>query len=138
MNRRVLGRGRLLATGGAIVTLIACLLPWWTAGGTALPVRSGNGLAGAGILVFLAAIATLALVVLPYAAGDRPVAIDRGASFVAAVAVAAVGLLLAVLQLIEPGGLGLPDRSPGVWLAAIGIAITAWGAAEVVAEPPRR
>lgn len=138
MNRRVLGRGRLLASSGAVVMLIGCLLPWWTAGGSALPARSGNGLEGAGILVFLAAVATLALVALPYAAGDRPVALDRPASFVATVVVGVVALALAVVQLLEPGGLGLPDRSPGLWLAAIGLAIVAWGAAEVVSEPPRR
>ena len=51
--------------------------------GTALGGDGGlpatyNAFDGTGIVVFLAALATLALVALPYAAGDRPMAIDRG------------------------------------------------------------
>ena len=66
--------------GGSIV--VGCVLPWWQVGGTpGIPAVSGNGLAGAGILVFLVGIATLALVALPYAAGDRPVGLDRWLSF---------------------------------------------------------
>ena len=82
MHRRPLGRGRTLAAVGGALIVVGCVLPWWQVGGTpGIPAVSGNGLAGSGILVFLVGIATLALVALPYAAGDRPVGLDRWLSF---------------------------------------------------------
>ena len=75
MHRRPLGRGRQLAALAAIVIVVACLLPWWgVGGGDGLPALSGNAFEGSGILVFFAALAVIALLTLPYAAGDVPVA----------------------------------------------------------------
>ncbi len=142
MNRRELGRGRLLASVGALVSLLAMALPWWHVGGSpGLPEVSGNGLSGAGILVLLAAVLVLALVALPYASGDRPQPLDRPASFVIATGLAVVGVAISILQIFEAGGLaafGLPDRSPGLWLVAAGIAVMVWGATEIVSERPPR
>ena len=138
MNRRGLGRGRLLASVGALLALLAIALPWWRVGGTpGLPSVSGNGLSGAGIVVLLAAVLLLALVVLPYAAGDRPQPLDRAASFLAVTALAVIGLAVSVLQIFDSGGLGLPDRSPGLWLAAVGVALMGWGATEIASERQR-
>ena len=75
MHRRPVGRSRLLAAIGALVVLAGCFLPWWTFGGADLPAFSGNAFDSTGILVFAAAIATLALVTLPYAS-ERPVHAD--------------------------------------------------------------
>ncbi len=47
----------------------------------ASPPRSATASTGAGILVFLVGIVALALVALPYAAGDRPLGLDRWLSF---------------------------------------------------------
>lgn len=143
MNRRELGRGRLIASAGALLTLVAIWLPWWRVGGTpGLPESSGIGLSGAGIVVLLSAVLILVLVALPFAAGDRPVPLDRPASFVVITAVGVVALAFSVFQLFDaggfPGGLGLPDRSPGLWLAAVGLAVAAWGTAEIVSERPSR
>jgi hypothetical protein len=135
VNRRGLGRGRLLASVGALFALLSMALPWWRVGGTpGLPEVSGNGLSGAGILVLLAAVLILALVALPYAGGDRPQPLDRPASFVLATGLGVVGLAVSVLQIFESGGLGLPDRSPGLWLAAAGMALTVWGTVEISSE----
>jgi hypothetical protein len=135
VNRRGLGRGRLLASVGALFALLSMALPWWRVGGTpGLPEISGDGLSGAGIVVLLAAVLILALVALPYAGGDRPQPLDRPASFVLATGLGVVGLAVSVLQIFDSGGLGLPDRSPGLWLAAAGMALAVWGSVEIASE----
>jgi hypothetical protein len=138
VNRRTLGRGRLLVSIGALLMLLSMALPWWRHGGSpGLPEVTVTGLAGAGIVVFLAAVLALALVVLPYATADRPLAIDRPASFVVVTALAAIGFVVTLLQIVEPGGLSAvwrPDRSPGLWLAAAGLGLMAWGTSEVLSE----
>jgi hypothetical protein len=135
MNRRTIGRGRVIAGIGAILTLIACFLPWYTVGGEGgLPALTSNAFDGPGILVFLAAVGILALIALPYAAGDQPLGIDRPAAFVFVVSVGIAGFVVRALQLIGLEALGLPDRALGFWLAAVGLAIMAWGVTEVVGE----
>jgi hypothetical protein len=135
MNRRTIGRGRVIAGIGAILTLIACFLPWYTVGGEGgLPALTSNAFDGPGILVFLAAVGILALIALPYAAGDQPLGIDRPAAFVVVVSVGIAGFVVRALQLIGLEALGLPDRALGFWLAAVGLAIMAWGVTEVVGE----
>lgn len=142
MNRRELGRGRLLASAGAFLAIVSVWLPWWRVGGTpGLPESSYDGLSGAGILFFLGAVLVLALVALPYAAGDRPHALDRPESFIVVTGLGALGLAVALLQVVQAGGIeafGLPDRTPGLWLGLAGMALMGWGAAEIVQEPPRR
>jgi hypothetical protein len=134
MHRRPLGRGRRLAAFAALIIVIGCFLPWWQFGGDAgLPLRSGNAFEGAGILVFFAALATIALVTLPYAT-DRPVAIDRGLSYVAIVAVGWIGLALRAFDLFQVGALGLPTTSPGLWLAALGLIVLTRAAYEITGE----
>jgi hypothetical protein len=122
MHRRPLGRGRQLAALAAIVIVVACLLPWWGfGGGDGLPARSGNAFEGSGILVFFVALATVALLALPYAAGDVPVAIDRPLSFTILAVVGWLGLGVRAVDLWALGALGLPDRAPGLWLAGLGL-----------------
>ena len=71
---------------------------------------------------------------LPYAAGDQRLGIDRPAAFVAVVAVGVAGYIIRIVQLFQVEALGLPDRALGFWLAALGLAIMAWGAAEIAGE----
>jgi len=125
MHRRPLGRGRQLAALAAIVIVVACLLPWWgVGGGDGLPALSGNAFEGSGILVFFAALAVIALLTLPYAAGDVPVAIDRPLSFVI---LAVLGWLAFAARMIELAMTNveaiLPQRAYGAWIAAIGLVI---------------
>jgi len=140
VNRRVIGRGRLIAGAGGLVTLVACFLPWYTIGGEAggLPALSANAFDGAGIVVFVIAVATLGLIALPFAAGDQPVALDRPASFLVLAVVGLIGYAARVLQLWSQGALGLPDRAPGLWLAGVGLLILLWGAVETTREGDRR
>jgi hypothetical protein len=76
----------------------------------------------------------LALVVLPYAGGDRPQPLDRPLSFVVVAALAFVGLGAVVYQLFDLGALGLPDRSLGLWVGGAGVLLMGWGTSEIVSE----
>jgi hypothetical protein len=135
VNRRGFGRGRLIVGVAATIALVGCVLPWYRVGGDGgLPAVSANAFDGAGILVFLAAVAALALIALPYAAGDQPLAVDRPASFVLVASIGVAALALRIVQLAGIGALSLPDRSPGLWIAGLAILLVAWGAAEIVSE----
>ncbi len=137
MNRRTLGRGRIVIGIGAILALVACLFPWGQTAGVGLPPQQTGAFDGFGILVFVAAIALLALIVLPYAAGDQPIALDRPLAFGLVTGVGIVGFALKLWQIVSDGLLALPDRAMGLWLAGIGLAIVVWGFAELVAERRR-
>jgi hypothetical protein len=134
MHRRPLGRGRRLAAFAALIIIVGCFLPWWQfGGGEGLPLRSGNAFEGAGILVFFSALATIALVTLPYAT-DRPVAIDRGLTYFAIVVVGWVGLALRTFDLFQVGALGLPTTAPGLWLTALGLIVLSRATYEIAGE----
>jgi hypothetical protein len=138
VHRRPVGRGRTIAALSAIVLLVGSVLPWYTAGGAdGIPAASGNAFEGAGIVVFLAALATLALVTLPYAAGDRPVGFDRWPWFAIVWLAAVVAFSLRVADLAGQGVLGLPDRAPGLWLTAAGLIVLGRAVYEIWAEPDR-
>jgi hypothetical protein len=140
LHRRPLGRGRWVAASSAILIVVGCALPWFRAGGDqGIPALVGNGFSGPGILAFLAALATLALVALPYAMGDRPVAVDRWWVYALLAGIAALGVLLRALAIaIDSGGFGtlLPDRAPGIWLAAAGVVGLAFATAELLGARP--
>jgi hypothetical protein len=134
MHRRPLGRGRSMAALGGVLMVIGSVLQWWQVGGTpGITATSGNGLAGSGILVFLVGIATLALVALPYAAGDRPLGLDRWLTFAILAVVGWIGLGWRVIELALMGGFPgafqfsspaqVVTNGPGLWLAGIGLAI---------------
>ena len=140
MHRRSLGSGRRLAIIGALFVLAGCLLPWYGLGGAEgeLSAVEFRAFGGSGIFAFLAAIATLALVALPYAAGDHPVPVDRGLIFGLLAITALVGVTLWVPGVLaRPEGL-LPTRAPGFWLAAVGAIVLARASFEITTERPRR
>ena len=140
MHRRPLGRGRRLAVLAALIIIVGCLLPWWQFGGGAgeLTRFQGNAFEGSGILVFFAALATIALLALPYAAGDRPVAIDRTLSYGAVAVVGGIGLLIRVIDLATKGALALPDKAPGLWLAAVGMIVLSRAVYDLARESAAR
>ena len=144
MHRRPLGRARTLVVIASIALLVGCVLPWWTVGGDgALPARSGNGFDGSGILVFLTAVASLALLTLPYAA-ERPIAADRWPAYALLVVVGWFGFGLRVLDLFGSGAFTVQDlseivtRMPGLWVVGIGLAVLSRAAYDVASEPVSR
>ena len=145
MHRRPVSRTRLLAAIGGLVTLAGCFLPWWTRGGGPgeLTKLSGTAFEGMGIVVFAAAIATLALVTLPYAT-ERPVAIDRWTSYAV---VTGAGWLALAYRILELGSIkafsfsepaDVVTNIPGLWLSAIGLVILARATYQMLGEPRLR
>jgi len=145
MHRRPLGRGRTLAALAGILIVIGCALQWWQVGGTPdITPLSGNGFAGAGILVFLVAIAAVALVALPYAAGDRPVGLDRWLTFAILTVAGWIGFAWRIVDLAIIGAFQFGEpadvltHGPGVWLAGLGLVVLSRAVIEMAAEPARR
>jgi hypothetical protein len=136
MHRRPLGAGRRLAGLAAIVIVAACFLPWWqTSSDLGLPPRAGNAFDGSGVLVFFVALAIIALLALPYAAGDVPVGLDRPLSFLIltmvgwlALAVRVVDLALANLDAV------FPQRAYGLWIAALGLILLSRAVYDIARE----
>ena len=119
-----------MAALGGVLMVVGSVLPWWQVGGTpGITAESGNGLAGSGILVFLVGIATLALVALPYAAGDRPLGLDRWLTFAILAVAGWIGFAWRVIELWLAGAFQFTTptevltNGPGLWLAAIGLAL---------------
>jgi hypothetical protein len=144
MHRRPVGRSRVLAAAGAVVILVGCVLPWWTVGGRdGLPVRSGNAFDSLGIVVFIAALAVIAIVTLPYAR-ERPVGADRWTSYALIAAVAWAAFLYRVVDLASSSAFAFREpvdaliRISGLWVTAVGLAILARAAFDLYHEPPAR
>ncbi|HET9455917.1 MAG TPA: hypothetical protein VFO78_01140, partial [Candidatus Limnocylindrales bacterium] len=114
-------------------------LPWWqVGGGDSLPAISENAFSGSGIVVVLAALGTIALVTLPYAT-DRPVGIDRALSYLFLVVLGWIGLVIRLFGLATVNvGAILPDRAPGLWLAALGLVLLSRAVYEIAREHPVR
>jgi hypothetical protein len=133
-------RGRWIVTIGAILVVGSCFLQWWQTGGeTGLPPLGANGFSsttGGVFPMFLAAVATLLLITLPFAS-EKPIAIDHPLSYLLLLAIIAAGYLLSAAILIQKG-LVPWQVGPGFWLAAIGMLIMARGVFEFYEERRRR
>jgi hypothetical protein len=124
MHRRPLGAGRRLAAFAAVLIAAACFLPWWQTSGELGVQLTGNAFDGSGVLVFFAALAIIALLALPYAAGDVPVGLDRPLSFLITTIVGWVALIARVVDLaLANVDAVFPQRAYGLWIAAIGLVL---------------
>ena len=135
--RRGLGMGRLLVGIGSLLAVIGAFLPWTYAGGEiGLPVITSNAFDGAGILMFIAAVALLALLILPYASASGRSSLVRWVSFVILAGLMVVGTLLQLVQLYGSGTLKFLPLTDvlGMWLGIVGTLLVAWGAAEILSQ----
>jgi hypothetical protein len=125
MHRRPLGRARRLAGLAAILIVVSCLLPWFgTSSDAGLPPISGNAFGGSGVIVFFVGLAVIALLALPYAAGETPMALDRPLSFLILTVIGWLALAFRVIDLATANAEVLfPTRAYGLWLAAIGLGL---------------
>ena len=145
MHRRPVGRTRLLAAIGGLAILGGCFLPWWTRGGgpDELTRLSGTAFEGMGIVVFAAAIATLALVTLPYAT-ERPVAVDRWSSYALIAGLGWLAFLYRIVELLSVNAFSFAEPAdfitniPGLWLTGIGLAFLARATYDMLGEPRLR
>ena len=136
MTRRALGRGRTLIALGSVLVLVGMLPSWWHLARTNATALSGNGLESAGIVIFLCALALLALLVLPYATRDGDSVLDRPASYVVLSLVAIAAFLFRVYEISGFAALELPLGAPGLWLTGVGLLVIAWGVADILTERP--
>jgi hypothetical protein len=130
-------RARALAIVAAAIMLVSCLLPWYTFVGD-LPATSFRGWDGSGVLVFIAAVATLAVLAFPASATRPEGPAQRPIVYALLATIAVLGVVLWPLSFLDrPSGL-LPDRAPGLWLAVAGAAVSLLAAREMVRRRVRR
>jgi hypothetical protein len=136
--RRGLGRGRSLIALGSVLAICSIPLAWIKAGGTVLEVAAWTGQGGGLpiLAVFVAAVAMLALVLVPAATRSGSFRLDRGISYVLLLSLGLAGLITKVLELLSTEGSTslAPLDAPGLWLAIAGMALATWGVLEILAE----
>ena len=132
MHRRTMGSSRRLALVASILLVAGSVLPWYQVGGDGgLPAIVYRAFDGSGILCFLAGLATLALLALPYAMGDHPSPLDRGISFGILAGAAVLGLALWIPNVLADVSGLLPTRSYGFWVTVVGAILLARAAFEI-------
>ena len=136
------GRFRVLILLGALAMIGSGFLPWWRAGGDSVsgvqvPAEEGIGLQGPGLVIFGAAIAALVLLDIGYMRGRWGFILDTPAVYLALGVVGAAALAYRGWELWSVGYLPLPQQSPGLALAAVGVALVLYGAGSGFGAPRR-
>ncbi|HET9496722.1 MAG TPA: hypothetical protein VFP83_00130 [Candidatus Limnocylindria bacterium] len=126
-------RFRIPILVGALLMVAAAFLPWWRAGGdqvsgVELPATSGIGLEGPGLVIFAAAILALALLDIGFARGRWGFALDAPAIYLILGLAAAAALVWRGWELWSVSYLPLPQSSPGLIVAIVGVGLFLYGA----------
>ena len=126
-------RFRFFILLGSLAMIASGFLPWWHAGGdqvsgVLLPARTGLGLEGAGLAIYGAAIGCLVLLDIGYMRGRWGFILDAPPTYLALGLLAGGALLYQGWELWSVGYLPLPQQSPGLAVAAAGIATVLYGA----------
>lgn len=135
-------RFRWLILLGALAMIGSGFLPWWRSGGDSVsgvdvPAHSGIGLAGPGIVIYGAAVLALVVLDIGYMRGRWGFVLDSPWIYMALGLVGAVALAYRAWELWSVGYLPLPQQSPGLALAAVGVALVLYGAGNGLASPRR-
>ena len=127
------GRYRLPILLGSLLMVVAGFLTWWQAGGedvngVPIPGSAGIGLEGPGIIVYGAALGVLVLLDIGYMRRRWGFLLDAPWVYLALGLVAAGALAYRAWELWSVGFLPLPQRSPGLAAAALGVGLVLYGA----------
>jgi hypothetical protein len=126
-------RSRFLVLLGSLAMIGSGFLPWWRSGGESVngvevPASSGIGLEGPGLVIYAAALLALVLLDIGYMRGRWGFILDAPLAYVVLGAIAGAALLYRGWELWSVGYLPLPQQSPGLALAAVGVAFVLYGA----------
>ncbi len=127
---------------GAVAMIVSGFLPWWRAGGdsvsgVAVPSQQGIGLEGPGVVIFGAAILALVLLDIGYMRGRWGFVLDAPWAYLLLGGIGAVALAYRAWELWSVGYPPLPQQSPGLALAAAGVALVLYGAGTGFGQPRR-
>jgi len=127
---------------GALAMIGSGFLPWWRAGGDSVsgvlvPAQEGIGLEGPGIVIFGSAVVALVLLDIGYMRGRWGFILDAPAAYLALGIVGAAALAYRGWELWSVGYLPLPQQSPGLAVAAVGVALVLYGAGAGFGAPRR-
>ncbi len=118
---------------GSLLMVAAGFLQWWRVGGETVngvhvPASSGIGLEGPGLVIFFAAIVSLVFLDIGYMRGRWGFVLDAPWVYLALGLAATAALLFRIWELWSLGFLPLPQRSPGLAAAVVGVALLLYGA----------
>jgi hypothetical protein len=126
-------RFRILILLGALAMIGSGFLPWWRSGGDTvsgvqLPAQEGIGLEGPGLVIYGAAVVALVLLDIGYMRGRWGFMLDAPWAYLALGVVGAAAVAFRGWELWSVGYLPLPQQSPGLAVAAAGVALVLYGA----------
>ena len=123
-----MSRFRVLVFLGALAMIGSGFLPWWRSGGDSVsgvrvPAQEGIGLEGPGLVIYGTAILALVLLDIGYMRGRWGFILDSAWVYLGLGLVGAAALLYRGWELWSVGYLPLPQQSPGLAVAAVGVAL---------------
>ena len=126
-------RFRVLVFLGALAMIGSGFLPWWRSGGDSVsgvrvPAQEGIGLEGPGLVIYGTAILALVLLDIGYMRGRWGFILDSAWVYLGLGLIGAAALLYRGWELWSVGYLPLPQQSPGLAVAAVGVALVLYGA----------